>query len=164
MPSSGINVIEKNDQPEAELELRESCRRLCKEFPDLFKDELGCLKDFELEVAFKPDATHVFHKPRTVPYALQEDLNAAYEAGIRKGVWVPTSFNDYGTPVVPVRKAPLPGQKAKLRVGGDYSFTVNRQLETHRHPIPRPEDLMNKLGEGAVLQKSTWLMLTIKSG
>ena len=95
--STAVNVIEKNDQPEGEL--REACRKLCKEFPDLFKKELGCLKDFELEVAFKPDATPIFHKPRTVPYALLEDLNAAYEAGIRKGVWVPTSFNDYGTPV-----------------------------------------------------------------
>ena len=148
MPSTGIHVIKKkDDQPE--LELRGACRKLCKEFPDLFKEELGLLKDFELEIAFKPEATPVFHKPRTVPYALQEDLNAAYEAGIQKGVWVPTSFNEYGTPVVPIRKVPLPGQeKAKLRVCGDYSVTVNPQLETHRHPIPRPEDLMQKLGGG----------------
>ena len=61
-----------------------------------------------------------------------DDLNAAYEVGIRRGIWVPTSFNDYGTPVVPVRKALLPGQKkARLRVCGDYSITVNPQLETH---------------------------------
>ena len=149
--STAVNVIEKNDQPEGEL--REACRKLCKEFPDLFKKELGCLKDFELEVAFKPDATPIFHKPRTVPYALLEDLNAAYEAGIRKGVWVPTSFNDYGTPVVPIRKTPPPRQKAKLRVCGDYSVTVNPQLETHRHPIPRPEDLMHKLGGGCGFTK-----------
>ena len=146
-PSTGIYVIKKDDQ--SELQLREACQKLCKEFPDLFKQELGCLKDFELEIAFKPDATPIFHKPRTVPYALQEDLNAAYEAGIQRGVWVPTSFNEYGTPVVPIRKAPLPGQrKAKLRVCGDYSATINSQLETHRHPIPRPEDLMQKLGGG----------------
>ena len=150
-PSTGVNVIEKDDQPE--LELREACKKLCKGFPDLFKKELGCLKDFELEVAFKPDATPIFHKPWTVPYALQEDLNAAYEAGIKKGVWVPTSFNDYGTPVVPIRKAPLPGQQDKLRVHGDYSVTVNPQLETHRHPIPRPEDLMHKLGGGCSFTK-----------
>ena len=90
-PSTDVQVIKKEDQPEREL--REACRELCKEFPDLFKQELGCLKDFELEVAFKPDATPVFHKARTVPYALQEDFNAAYEAGIQRGVWVPTSFN-----------------------------------------------------------------------
>ena len=43
----------------------------------------------------------------------------------------------------------LPGQaKAKLRVCGDYSATVNTQLETHRHPIPTPEKLMQKLAGG----------------
>ena len=45
--------------------------------------------------------------------------------------------------MVPVRKAPLPGQrKPRLRICGDYSVTVNAQLETHRYPIPHPEDFM----------------------
>ena len=36
--------------------LQRDCHSLCDEFPDLFKDELGCLSDFELEVKFKFDA------------------------------------------------------------------------------------------------------------
>ena len=28
-----------------------------------------------------------------------------YEEGIVKGVWKPVQFNEYGTPVVPIRKA-----------------------------------------------------------
>ena len=147
--SEEVHIVTKQDLPDREL--GEACRKLCNEFGELFKPELhvGCLKDFELEVKFKPDATPVFHKPRSVPYAILDDLNAAYEAGIQKGVWEPTPFNEWGTPVVPVRKALLPGQeKAKLRVCGDYAVTVNSQLETHRHPIPRPEDLMQKLGGG----------------
>ena len=68
---------------------------------------------------------------------------------IKRGVWEPTNFNAYGTPVVPIRKALLPGQKkVKLRVCGDYSVTVNPQLEDHRQPVPLPEDLMRKLGGG----------------
>ena len=54
----------------------------CQEFLNLFKPELGCLKDFKLEVAFKPEATPVFRKPRTVPYAMLDDLNAAYDVGL----------------------------------------------------------------------------------
>ena len=61
--------------------------------------------------------------------------------------WELTDFNSYGTPVVPIRKSPLPGQaKASIRVCGDYSVTVNSQLEDHRQPIPLPEDLLRKLG------------------
>ena len=73
MHSTGIHVVRKDDH--SELELREACQKLCKVFIDLFKMELGSLKDFELlEITFKPDATPVFPKPQTVPYALQEDL------------------------------------------------------------------------------------------
>ena len=50
--------------------------------------------------------------------------------------------------MVPIRKAHLPGQSAKLRICGDYSVTVNQQLEPHPHPMPLPENLMRKLGGG----------------
>ena len=51
--------------------------------------------------------------------------------------------------MVPVRKSKLPGQHtAAIRVCGDYSVTVNQQLETHRQPIPLPEELVLKFGGG----------------
>ena len=51
--------------------------------------------------------------------------------------------------MVPVRKSQLLGEtKAKLRVCGDYSHTVNPQLQVHRHPIPLPEELLFKLRGG----------------
>lgn len=134
-------------QPDKQLQ--QACIQVCEELPDIFKPELGCLKDFELEVKFKDDAKPIFCKPRIVPFAIQEDLVHAYEAGIKRGVWKRANFNAYGTPVVPIRKAVLPGQtQAKLRVCGDYSVTVNSQLEDHRQPVPLPGDLMQKLGRG----------------
>ena len=70
----------------------------------------------------------------------------AYEAGIKKGVWEPTTFCEYGTPAVPIKKVLLPGQKrARIRVCGDYSVTVNSQLETHRQPMPLPDELIHRL-------------------
>ena len=126
--------------------LQQSCLQICKEFPDLWKQELRRLKDYQLEVKFKPDVTPRFCKPRTVPFAVQENLNQAYDAGIAKGIWEPTIFNEYGTPVVPVRKQILPNQQtASVRVCRDYSVLINAQLETHRQPMPLPEDLMRRL-------------------
>ena len=63
-----------------------------------------------MEVAFKPNTNPIFRKPQKVPYAILEDLNIAYNEGIRKGNWIPMPFNDYGTSVVPAQKALLPGQ------------------------------------------------------
>ena len=115
---------------------------------------MGCLKDFSLDIRFKPEAKPIFKKPRPVPFSILQDLNEAYEAGIKRGVWELTDFNSYGTPVVLIRKSPLPGQaKASIRVCGDYSVTVNSQLEDHRQPIPLPEDLMRKLGRGYCFSK-----------
>lgn len=45
-------------------ELQKACEEVCQNFPDLFCPELGCLKDFELDVRFKPDAEPRFIKPR----------------------------------------------------------------------------------------------------
>ena len=111
-------ITTQGDEAEA---LQKACQELCTEFSDLFKPELGCLKDYELEAKFKPDTKHIYCKLRTVPLALLNDLNKAYEAGIKKGIWVLTQFNEYGTHMVPIRKAPAPGQKrAKLCVYRNY--------------------------------------------
>ncbi|KAL5477849.1 hypothetical protein EMCRGX_G024698 [Ephydatia muelleri] len=147
LTTSSVHPISNVTKPD--INLQNACKQLCQEFPDLFKPELGCLKDVQLEVRFKPDSKPVFCKPRVVPLAIQDELGKAYNAGITRGVWQPTQFNDYGTPVVPIRKATFPGQtKSTLRVCGDYSVTVNPQLEEHRYPMPRPEDLMQRLGGG----------------
>ena len=74
-------------------------------------------------------------------------MEAALQAGITKGIWEPTQFNSYGTPVVPIKKTSKSGPNS-IRVCGDYSVTVNPQLEMHRHPMPQPEDLMRRLGRG----------------
>ena len=61
--------------------LKTSFIRLCGEFKDLFKPELGCLQNFELEVEFKDEAKPVYCKPRSVPFAMQEDLAVKCESG-----------------------------------------------------------------------------------
>ncbi|ELU01161.1 hypothetical protein CAPTEDRAFT_187986, partial [Capitella teleta] len=54
--------------------LQEECKRICDQFPDIFKPEFGILKDIKLEVQFKEHAQPVFCKPRTVLFAIQQDL------------------------------------------------------------------------------------------
>ena len=51
--------------------------KLCGEYSKIFKLELGCLKDFELEIQFKSDAKAIFCKPRFVPFDMQTNLAQA---------------------------------------------------------------------------------------
>ena len=81
-----------------ENSLDAACIQLCGEFPTLFESTLGCLKDFSLDIRFKPEVKPIFKKPRPVPFSILQDLNEAYEAGIKRGVWELTDFNSYGTP------------------------------------------------------------------
>ena len=75
-----------------ENSLDAACIQLCGEFPTLFESTLGCLKDFLLDIWFKPEAKPIFKKPRPVPFSILQDLNEAYEAGIKRGVWELTDF------------------------------------------------------------------------
>nr|CAB3249686.1 uncharacterized protein K02A2.6-like [Phallusia mammillata] len=147
-PKDCVNSVATSDD-QRYLPLQDACRSLCNEFKDIFKPELGCLKGLELEVKFQAEAKPVFFKHRSVPFALQEDVAREYDAGIARGIWTPVKFNDWGTPVVPVRKAPLSTHnRPRLRLCGDYSATVNPQLALHRHPLPLPDILMQKLRGG----------------
>ena len=69
-----------------ENSLHAACIQLCGEFPTLFESTLGCLKDFSLDIRFKPEVKPIFKKPRPVPFSILKDLNEAYEAGIKRGV------------------------------------------------------------------------------
>ena len=97
-----VHTVQSDDA--SDLALRNAFLLVCRNFPDLFKAELGCLRDVEVEVAFKPNANPIFCKPQTVPYAILEGLNSAYDEGIRKVIWIPIEFNDYGILVVPVQR------------------------------------------------------------
>ena len=96
-------------------------QKICKEFLDLFKPEVGCLKDFEFEVMFmKP----VYSKPQIVLLAPLDDSNKAYDSVNKKGIRKPTQFNKYGIPVVSIQKVPAPGQKRLIFI----SVGITRSL------------------------------------
>ena len=49
---------------------------LCEKYKEIFKPSIGCLKNFEVSIAIKPNAVPVYKKARPVPY----DLRAMVEA------------------------------------------------------------------------------------
>jgi len=82
------------DLMKPDLRLQQACVKLCEDYTELFKQELGC------QVGRKASFL------QSVICAVREDLAQAYEGGIARGVWTPVEFSDWGTPVVPIRKTP----------------------------------------------------------
>lgn len=92
--SEGAKTAYPKTFDEPYVSLQEHCRNLCDKFPDLFREGLGCSKDFKLEVKFKSDTKLVFCKAQPVPFVLQDDLVNGYKEGISKGVWKQVQFSE----------------------------------------------------------------------
>ena len=107
--------------------------KLRDECAELFKREMGCLHDVELEVEFKSEATVQSNIQEAMPCFFCRLRRCG---GIARSVWTSTQFNHWGTPVFPVCKLTLRGSdKARLRVLGDCSVAINPRLAVHCHPL-----------------------------
>ncbi|XP_043208722.1 uncharacterized protein LOC122374183 [Amphibalanus amphitrite] len=67
---------------------------ILEEFPEVFQDGLGCYTGGEVNIEVDPDVQPRFFKPRTVPLAYREEVDAQLEQGIRDGLWEPVRHRD----------------------------------------------------------------------
>jgi hypothetical protein len=117
-------------------------------YPDLFKSELGMLKDMKVRLHLDDSVPPRVMKARTVPYSLREKVDTELERLQKEGVIQPVEFSDWASPIVPVLKP-----TGEVRICGDYKLTLNRALKVDMHPIPNIEDLYTKLAGGCVYSK-----------
>ncbi|KAF0298010.1 hypothetical protein FJT64_004629 [Amphibalanus amphitrite] len=57
---------------------------LLEKYSELFKDDLGCARDVELNIPVDPAVKPIFYKPRTVPLAYREKVDAELERQIKE--------------------------------------------------------------------------------
>ena len=119
-----------------------------RQFPDLFKYELGTLRGVEAKLHVTKDATVRCFKARPVPYALREKVDAELNRLLEDGVIKPVEFSDYAAPIVPVLRA-----NGRIRICGDYKLTVNKVVLADKHPIPNIEDLYAKFAGGKLYSR-----------
>ena len=139
-----------SQQEEAEA-LQKACCERYEEFSDLFKPELGCLKDYEMYK--KPGTKLIYCEPQTILLALLDNLNQAYEAAIEKGYWYLPNSTNIGHLWYQSTKHLHQDKRRPSFVSGDYLVTVNHQLKMHQYPIPSPDDLMQRLSDGYYFTK-----------
>lgn len=119
------------------------------EFPDVFKDELGCYNGGEVNIEVDPDVQPRFFKPRTVALAYREEVDAQLERGIKDGLWEPVRHSKWAAPLVVV---PKDGGKS-VRICGDYRLTINKAAKVEQYPLPRIEELCSKMAGCSVFSK-----------
>ncbi|XP_039292569.1 uncharacterized protein K02A2.6-like [Nilaparvata lugens] len=127
----------------------ELINELYNKYPGVFTDKLGCYKGESARLELKDNVYPKFLKPRTIPYALQDKVKAEIERLEQEGILEAVSNSEWGTPIVPVIK-----RNGELRICADFlSSTVNKCLVVNHHPIPKIEDLFNRLQKGEKYSK-----------
>ena len=71
---------------------------------DVFKNELGILKGFEVALTLKPGHQPKSCQAHVVPYALRPKVEAELESLQQLGVISPVQFREWATPIVPITK------------------------------------------------------------
>ncbi|KAL7834774.1 hypothetical protein SRHO_G00290210 [Serrasalmus rhombeus] len=115
---------------------------------DMFKDELGNMKNISIKLDTKPDAKPKFLKARPVPYAIRPKVEAHLKSLVQSGVLEPVSVSSWATPIVPVIK-----KDGSIRICGDFKVTLNPVLEVEQYPLPHIDDLFAELAGGQKFSK-----------
>lgn len=121
---------------------------LLEQYPDLWRNELGSFNKFEVHLKLKENSVPKFFKPRPVPFALKDKVEKELNRLVDLGILVPITHSQYATPVVPVLK-----ENGKVRLAGDYSVTLNKDLIVEKYPLPRIEEVFAKIGGGLQYSK-----------
>ena len=122
--------------------------RIVNKHKNLFRDELGTLKEMTAKIFVTQMHNLVFFKPRPVPYLLKEKVGIEIEHLQQAGIIKPVMFSDRAAPVVPVVK-----KDGTVRLCGDYKVSVNQVSKTDVYPLPRVEDLFASLLGGKFFTK-----------
>jgi len=128
--------------------VKPSCQAELSRFPGLFKDELGNVKSFPVTLHVEENSQPRFYKARTVPYALRGKVDAELQRLEDEGIIEPVKHSAWAAPIVPVLKP-----NGTVRLCGDYKVTVNMVAKADIYPLPRVEDLFNKVAGGKTFTK-----------
>lgn len=120
---------------------------LSRQYSDVFKTGIGCCKSLKVSIHLKSDAQPSFSKPRSIPYSTREATKIELERLESEGVLERIDFSDWAAPIVVVSKP-----SGKVRICGDFK-QLNQCISIDQHPLPKLDDLMEKLRGGVYFSK-----------
>ena len=116
---------------------------LLDEYADIFKKELGLLRDIEASITVEQMAVPQFHKHRPIPFALKDKVEETLQSQVAQGELVPIDRSDWAAPIVVFHK-----KDAGIRICGDFKVSINPVLCSQSYPLPTPEEMFSTLANG----------------
>ena len=118
-------------------------QEIIRTYKSVFSDEAGCLKDYKVKLHLKDGASPRFMKARQPPFGLREQIEQELKRLQENDIIEKVQFSEWATPIVPIVKSDL-----SIRICGDYKVTVNKAIFQDEHPIPKLDEMCNKLAHG----------------
>ncbi|XP_054279059.1 uncharacterized protein K02A2.6-like [Macrosteles quadrilineatus] len=112
-------------------------------FSSVFEQCIGKTPNFTCSLKLKDNSRPMYLKPRPVPHALREAVENELDKLEKEDIIEKVDQSEWGTRIVVIPKA-----NGSVRICADYKVTVNQQLHDSRYPIPRIEDILNKMRNG----------------
>lgn len=122
--------------------------RVLDRHPDVFKEEMGCLKGTTANFQIHSEAVPKFYKSRPVPYALRSKVEDELDRLEKDQIIEKLQISNWAAPIVPIVK-----QDGSVRICGDYKLTANQAAKTDTYPLPKIEDLFASLSGGKSFTK-----------
>ncbi|XP_058828221.1 uncharacterized protein K02A2.6-like [Topomyia yanbarensis] len=135
---SSISTI----QPSLQSELQ-------KKFPFVFSGDLNqTIEGFTVDIALKPNAMPIFHKPYTIPFRFRENVDQELDRMIKSEILVPVRSSSWASPIVVT-----PKKDGSVRICLDGKATLNRYLSSEHYPLPLIDDILASLADFKVFCK-----------
>uniref|UniRef100_A0A914W055 RNA-directed DNA polymerase n=1 Tax=Plectus sambesii TaxID=2011161 RepID=A0A914W055_9BILA len=100
------------------------------------------LHDFPL--IFEPGLGH----SRPLPFAVYDAVDKEIDWWEQQGIIQPVNHSEWAAPIV---IAPKPG--GQIRIYVDFSTGLNKAIDIHQYPLPKPKELYQKLNGGIIFSK-----------
>ena len=131
-----------SSEPVSKLDLPQT------KYLSLFDGNLGTIKGVPAQLKLKENEIPQFFKPRSVSFALKENIADELHRLEKIGVLEKVEFSGWAMPVFPVLKP-----DDSVRICGDYKVMINPVLDVPEHPMPTADDLFAQLNGGEKFKK-----------
>ena len=121
---------------------------LTTKYAEVFREELGTMKDIRASLKLQEGATPRFCRPRTVPFAIKEAVGRKLDQLEADGILRKVDHSEWAAPIVLV-----PKKDGTIRICGDYKVSINPVLQVDQYPLPNPNELMPSLAGGKQFTK-----------
>ncbi|PFX23520.1 Uncharacterized protein K02A2.6 [Stylophora pistillata] len=114
----------------------------------LFNGQLGKLNGIEAKLNLKAGATPVFHKARLVLFTKKSKISGKLNLLESQGIIEKVPYSEWAAPIVAVDKP-----DGGIKICRDFKVTVNPELEVHKYPLPRIDEIFSNIAGGEKISK-----------